>query len=299
MFAAPAGLSKPRIPMKPYPLPALLLAAALPMLAADPQPLAYPSDPGGWPALADLRNESPTMRRIIGRGRLIIGTGFEYRSLNARGADGKGCEGFIADYGRALAARLLGDPGKIAWRLLGERPLDAVTSGDVDVILDAIPKGKPGDPTSKVEFAAEFLRGGGAILIRKAGSFRSIGDIRNSTRILYPRTAAGDLNWLRSNAPAAHYVEFADAQAAFAALKAGEGDFLTADVPVLYDLASRDSEFTATSRYVDRPYSSIIARGDPLWKRYLVVFNEDLRLSGGYETLYQKWLFPLSGEMLR
>jgi aspartate/glutamate/glutamine transport system substrate-binding protein len=290
--------------MKPSLHCALIFAAGAGFLtraaggAEDPA-AAYPATPSDWVRLSDLASQSPIMRRIIDRGRLVIGTGFEYRSLNSRSSEG-GCEGLIGDYGKALAARMLGDANKVEWRsTAGGDGFDQVNRGEVDLIIDPIPKGEPGDRTARMDFVAEFLRGGGAILIRKSGSFRSIGDIRNSTRILYPKGAAKDVNWLRSNAPKATYVEFPDAETAFAALKAGQGDFVTADVPVLYDLASRDHDYAPTSRYTDRPYSMIIRRGDPVWHRYLAGFNEDLRSSGGYEALYRKWLIPLSGEMLR
>ena len=68
------------------------------------------------PDASELAGKSPTIARILQRGRIVVGSGFKFRTFNYKNAETGENEGFLVDVSRALAKRLLGDVHKVEFR---------------------------------------------------------------------------------------------------------------------------------------------------------------------------------------
>jgi putative glutamine transport system substrate-binding protein len=242
---------------------------------------------------------SPTLARIRQRGTLLVGSAFKYRTFVYHNRQTGQYEGFCVDIAKALAKRELGDPSKLEWRYAagtGWDNIQPVIKGEVDVIIDAVAANQ--DKKSVVDFSDEFFHSGSALLVPRGSPIRGVSDLGKGTRVLY---FVLDEDWktLKSLAPEATYVEYADPRDAFEALQAGKGDVYTDPMTHLFDAAAQAPGFVAVGRYPDRTFSIVSPRSDPAFLADLNDFLETLHATGEYERLFQKWFGPVGGNETR
>ncbi|HEY0864210.1 MAG TPA: transporter substrate-binding domain-containing protein [Lacunisphaera sp.] len=241
--------------------------------------------------------ESSTLDLVRQRGQLLVGSKQSFPVFNLKDPATGRNEGFFADLARALAKRILGDENKVGFVLTtDENRFEKVVHGEVDVLIDTIPIN---DEKLKVaDYSPEIFRSGSAFLVRKGSPIRGLADIGAGTRIAYVK-ANEDIAVVRARAPGATYLEFAKSEEALQALKDGKADAFTQVVTHLYRAASQDANYTLVGRFTTKPYHIFLKKGDVGLQAYLDGFMQDLRASGEYDRLYQKWFTPYGGAAVR
>jgi ABC-type amino acid transport substrate-binding protein len=138
------------------------------------------------------------------------------------------------------------------------------------------------------------------MLVPKASAIVSWDDLSNSTRVLYVRGSEHVLRHIRDRIPDARYRAFDSYGEGFAALEAGQGDLLAGSAPRLFDLAAQSGGgFRVTAKYVERPSSIAIRKGDDAFLDYVDEFVRSWRASGGSERSFDRWLVPYGGNYVR
>lgn len=118
---------------------------------------------------------------IKSRGKIIVGCnaelpGFGY--LNKQGA----FEGFDIDFGKALAAAIFGDPGKVEFRqLTAAARLPAIQTGEVDVLIRNTTWTLTRDTVNELDWAAVTFYDGQGIMVRKARGWKNPEDMAGAT----------------------------------------------------------------------------------------------------------------------
>jgi putative glutamine transport system substrate-binding protein len=238
---------------------------------------------------------SDTMERIKARGRLIVGTEPKFALFATRDPASGTYRGFMIDVAKALARAMLGDASRLEIRpLKGDERLRAVTSGEIDMVIDTTgpvvtnPNGSSAAKNEIVDFSDEIYNSGSALLVKRGSPIRSIEDITPDTRVLYIR-ANPDWPRVQARAPRASYVGFDDTDQAFEALRDGRGDVLVQVDTRLYELAHRDPSYVLVGKFTNRPDAIMIKKGDAALRDYLNTFIRSLRSTGEYDRLYRSW----------
>jgi putative glutamine transport system substrate-binding protein len=238
--------------------------------------------------------KSPTIDAIRARGKIIAGNAFKFRLFNTRNGDTGEQEGFMVDIGKALAKQLLGDENLIEWHYAGGKDNFAnirfVIDGQVDVIIDCVGQGGyTGFKKSLVSFSDEIFPAGMALLVKKGSPIRSLDDIKPGTRVLLHEVFVDGGPLIQKKAPDAKYIKFDDWIDALDALKSGEGDVLPHNLPHLINLAGRDPEFEIVGRFSAKPFGIVSRKEDLELTKYLNEFLRDLKASGEYDRIFQRW----------
>jgi putative glutamine transport system substrate-binding protein len=244
-----------------------------------------------------LRAQTGTLDHIRQRDRLIVGNKQGFPAFNVKDAGTGRNVGFFADLARALAKQILGDESKVTFLVTtDEDRFPKLVAGEVDVLIDTIPVN---DEKKKVsDYSEETFRSGSALLVKKGSPLKSIDEIKTGTRVAYVK-ANEDIALIRARAPGATYLEFEASNEALRALQDGRADVFTQVVTHLYRAASQDSNYTLVGRFTTKPYHIFCRKDDPGLPAYLNKFLRNLRASGEYDRLYQKWFGPYGGDAVR
>jgi polar amino acid transport system substrate-binding protein len=81
-------------------------------------------------------------------------------------------------------------------------------------------------------------------------------------------------------------------------LQDGRADAMVTDDAILAGMAAQDPSLrvvTAGDPFSDEPYGLGLPPGHPEWVRYVNAVLDDLRSSGRWQALYDRWLEPLLG----
>ncbi len=250
-------------------------------------------------SLAELAPRSPTITRILQRDRIVMGSGFKFKTFNTRNAATGENEGFFADIGKALAKRMLGDERKLEWRYAsgtGEGNVRFVVVGEVDLIID--PVAETPFYRTLVGFSDEIFDSGSALLVRRGSPIRTIDDIKAGTRVIFDRSDR-QIDILKAWRPEAAYQIYIRELDEFEALDSGAGDVFMHYLPHLFNQASRHPEYEVTGRFTHKPYGIASNKDDAVFLEYLNEFIRDFKASGEYARLYTKWFGALGGDNLQ
>lgn len=242
-------------------------------------------------------SDSDVLQRIRERGRIVVGSEMKFPTMNVHNTASGRNEGFMADLGRAVAKRVLGDERRIEWvRVEDETRVADVASAKLDMVLDTT--GASAEKAKVVDFSDEIFTSGSALLVKRGSPIHSIDDIRKGTRVIYVK-ANPDIKHIRARAPDATYLEFTNSKDAFAALKAGQGDVFTQVVTHLYRAAASNPDYVLVNRFTTKPYAILVAKGNLQLVATLNAALSDIRASGEYDRLFAKWFAAYGGNAVR
>lgn len=214
---------------------------------------------------------SPTLTAIKRRGRLNCGVheglvGFAY--IDNRGQ----WRGFDADFCRALAAAVLGDPDAVRFvPLTSPQRFEALRSGRIDVLWRSTSWTLTREAREGVRFAGVNYYDGQGFLVRRSLELTSASDL-NGARICVQRASTSELNvadWFRARGLEYTVVVLPNEEAARTAYSRSECDAFTADVSALAaartTLASPDQHAILPDVISKEPLGPVVKRGDEAW----------------------------------
>ena len=247
--------------------------------------------------IGKLRADAPTLTTIRQRGILRVGNEMEFLRLNFKNPTTGENEGFMADLARALAQRILGDEKKVEFVLTDDATrFKDLQRGAFDVLIDTTPSNL--EKIKIVDFSNESFRAGSALLVRRGSPIKTIDDIKPGTRIAFS-TANPDIKIIKGKAPHAVYLQFEKDEDAVKALVNGQADIFTQVVTHLYATAAVNPGFVLTDRFTTKSYRIAYPKGDTEFGAYLNDFLKQMRASGEYERLFEKWFGAYGGNDVR
>ena len=127
------------------------------------------------------RSEESILDKVKDRGRLICGVNKELPGFGFLGQDGK-WKGFDVDYGRALAAAVLGDPDKVEFRpLKAPDRFPALQTGEIDVLIRNTTWTLTRDTDLGADFAPPTFYDGQGFMLRKDLGITSLKELAGAT----------------------------------------------------------------------------------------------------------------------
>ena len=214
---------------------------------------------------------SPTLQAIKRRGRLNCGVheglvGFAY-------TDNRGdWRGFDADFCRALAAAVLGDPAAVRFvPLTSSQRFDALRGGRVDVLWRATSWTLSREVQEGVRFAGVNYYDGQGFLVRRSLDLASAAEL-NGARVCVQRATTSELNvadFFRARGIDYRPVVTANEEAARNAYAREDCDAFSADISALAaarTLLSNPEQHAILPDVISKePLGPAVKRGDESW----------------------------------
>lgn len=230
-----------------------------------------------------------TLDAIKKRGKLVAGVKFDTKLFGLKDpATGK-VEGFDIDIAKALAKKILGDENKVELKeVTSKTRIPMLQNGEIDMIIATMTINE--ERKKEVDFTDVYFKAGQSLLVKKGSAIKSIDDLKKGTKVLVAKGSTSAEN-IRAKAKDATVLEFDNYQDAFTALKAGQGDALTTDNAILYGMMKQDPNYQVVGgTFTDEPYGIAIKKGDTEFVNYVNTFLKDMKASGEYDKIYEKWI---------
>jgi general L-amino acid transport system substrate-binding protein len=249
-----------------------VLAFALAAAACEREPDAAPSpDAKQPPPVIAPNGASPTLAAVRARGRLRCGVNPGLAGFALPDSRGN-WRGFDADFCRALAAAVLGDPDKVVFvPLSNEQRLPGLKAGDVDVLARNTSWTFSRDAGEGVDFAGVSYFDGQGFLAPRSLNLQSAAEL-SGAKICVQSGSTSELNvadWFKTrslNYTLAAYPTEARTRAAY---QAEQCDVITSDIS---SLASARSLLNNPRAHVllpevisKEPLGPVVRQGDPGW----------------------------------
>ena len=254
---------------------ALVMGVVLAVAACGPREQPADADDADVP---DLQTQtaapdfaSPTLAAIQRRGRLNCGVheglvGFAY--TDNRGA----WRGFDADFCRALAAAVLGNPNAVRFvPLTSSQRFEALRNGRVDVLWRSTSWTLTREAEEGVRFAGVNYYDGQGFLVRRSLDLASAAEL-GGARICVQSASTSELNvadWFRLRGLEYTPVVAANEEAARTAYAREECDALSADVSALAaartTLSNPEQHALLPDVISKEPLGPAVKRGDEAW----------------------------------
>ena len=214
---------------------------------------------------------SPTLQAIKRRGRLNCGVheglvGFAY-------TDNRGeWRGFDADFCRALAAAVLGDPNAVRFvPLTSSQRFDALRGGRIDVLWRATSWTMSREVSEGIRFAGVNYYDGQGFLVRRSLDLASAQEL-NGARVCVQRETTSELNaadFFRARGIEYRPVVTANEEAARTAYAREDCDAFSADISALAaarTLLSNPEQHAILPDVISKePLGPAVKRGDESW----------------------------------
>jgi aspartate/glutamate/glutamine transport system substrate-binding protein len=233
--------------------------------------------------------EGNTLEKIKERGKLIVGVKYDLNLFGLKDPKTGKVEGFDIDIAKGLAKKILGDENKIELKeVTSKTRIPMLNNGEIDAIIATMTITE--ERKKEVDFSDVYFMAGQSLLVKKDSKINGLKDIKKGVTVLTAKGSTSAQN-IREKAPEATVLEFENYAEAFTALKSGQGDALTTDNALLWGMAKQDPNYRVVDEtFTEEPYGIAVRKGD---KEFLQVINEylkELKESGEYDKIYEKWI---------
>lgn len=230
-----------------------------------------------------------TLAAVKARGQLACGVATAGVGLSI--PDSKGVwRGVDADYCRAFAAAILGDPGKVRFvATTTQQRFTALQSGEVDVLARATTWTFTRDAAVGLVFAGVNLYDGQGFLVKNSLGVQSAKELDGATVCVLPGTTSEQnlQDWFRTNGITFTPVVIEDANTIHQTFESGRCDVLSNDMTDLTgyrsSLGSRQGDYKLLPETISKePLGPLVRQGDwgwlsiIKWVHFALVDAEDL-----------------------
>ncbi len=234
------------------------------------------------------------MRKILDRGRLIVGVSADTYLLGARDPLTNTIEGFDIDIAKTIAKQLFGDENKVTWRVITAADrIPLLQSGEVDLVARNMTM--TCDRWQQIAFSSEYYHAGQKVLVSRGSSAKTLEDLKGQ-RVCAP-TKTTSLTKLQSVA-GVDVVTADNHTGCLVKFQQGQADAITGDDTVLAGLAAQDPYAVVTDApaITDEPYGLGINSDDVYFVRYVNAVLAQVRSDGEWKQIYNTWLAPRLGK---
>ena len=217
------------------------------------------------------RGEDSILDKVKNRGRLVCGVNKELPGFGFLGQDGK-WKGFDVDYGRAIAAAVLGDPDKVEFRSLkAPDRFPALQTGEIDVLIRNTTWTLTRDTQVGADFAPPTLYDGQGFILRKDLGITSLKELAGAT-IGVTAGSTTELNLADTTRALGIEVEsivFEETETLYQSYEQGRCDAVTADKSQLFtrrqSLKNPDDHIVLDITISKEPLGPATIHGDNQW----------------------------------
>ncbi|MFF2155496.1 transporter substrate-binding domain-containing protein [Paenibacillus chitinolyticus] len=246
------------------------------------------STPGGSNAPT---TDTKTLDAIKQRGKLVVGVKFDTNLFGLKDPGTGQVNGFDIDISKAIAKKLLGDETKVELKeVTSKTRIPMLQKGDIDAIIATMTISE--ERKKEVDFTNVYFKAGQSLLVKKGSDIKSIDDVvkKKGVKVLTVKGSTSAKN-IRAKAPDAQVLEFENYQEAFTALKSGKGEALTTDNAILYGMTKQDPNYEVVGgTFTDEPYGIAVRKGDAEFTKAVNDVLKELKDSGEYAKIYEKWI---------
>lgn len=213
-----------------------------------------------------------TLAIVKARGQLVCGVATAGIGLSI--PDSKGIwRGVDADYCRAFAAAILGDPAKLRFvATTTQQRFTALQSGEVDVLARATTWTFTRDTSVGLVFAGVNLYDGQGFLVKKSLGVKSAKELDGATICVLPGTTSEQnlQDWFRTNSIKFTPVVIEDANTIHQTFESGRCDVLSNDLTDLTgyrsSLGDRQGDYLLLPETISKePLGPLVRQGDWRW----------------------------------
>ncbi len=229
-----------------------------------------------------------SLQEILNRGKVIVGVAAYIKPLAFTNAQTGEIEGLLPDLVRLYAKKLDVQVELMDYKWAGLFP--ALDTKKVDFLAAHITTTIP--RTAKLDMSQPFLFTGSRILVRKNVKVEKLSDL-NSEKITFGESKGSNyIQVVEKTFPKAKIQRYDTFVDTLQAMKVGRVDASLDDETIILFVGLQGNEdklkvlkdnlMPQTYRFACRP-------GDTELRRSLDIFLEEIKLSGEYKELYEKW----------
>ena len=212
-----------------------------------------------------------TLDEIKARGQLNCGVNPNLQGFAAKGEDGTWA-GFDVDFCRALAAAVLGDPGKVSYvPLNAQQRFDALGTGAIDVLSRNTTWTMERETKLPLRFPGISYHDGQGFIVKKLLGVTSALNLSGAA-ICFQTGTTNELNvedFFREKEMAFQLIRFDKLDDLIKAFDEGKCDTFTTDVSFLYAvrlrLANPDDAIVLQDVISKEPLGPVVRQGDEQW----------------------------------
>ena len=221
------------------------------------------------PLLAE--GEEGILDKVKNRGRLICGVNKELPGFGFLGQEGE-WKGFDVDYGRAIAAAVLGDPNKVEFRpLKAAERFPALQTGEIDVLIRNTTWTLTRDTDLGADFCPPTFYDGQGFMLRKELGITSLKELAGAT-IGVTAGSTTELNLADTTRALGIEVEsivFEETETLYQSYDQGRCDVVTSDKSQLISrrqsLKNPDDHIILDVTISKEPLGPVTVHGDNKW----------------------------------
>lgn len=234
------------------------------------------------------------MRRIIDRGRLVVGVSGDSYLLGARNPISNKIEGFDIDIAKQVAKALFGDENKVTLRVISAADREPLLrEGEVDMVARNMTM--TCDRWTRIAFSGEYYHAGQKVLVTRDSKLRELGEMRG-LRVCAP-TGTTSLAKLKTyNGVTA--VTAGNHTGCLVLFQQGKADAITGDDTVLAGLAAQDpyAKVTDAAAITDEPYGLAFNAENTYFVQYVNAVLDRIKADGTWKQIYDRWLAGALGK---
>ncbi|MFI7673754.1 glutamate ABC transporter substrate-binding protein [Actinophytocola sp. NPDC049390] len=291
------GVGEPRRPAGGAPMPkgagevSDLPSASTDRSCGDPtaslRPAGPPPAPGAFPA-------GSAMAEIRARGKLIVGVDQNTYQFGYRNPFTGAVEGFDIDMAKEIAKAIFGTAeGKLQLKVLtSAQRVPAVKNGDVDLVVETMTINC--ERRRDVEFSSVYYMARQRVLVKNGADIEGVESL-GGKRVCAAHgstSIARIVNLEVDPKPVGVGVDsWTDC---LVMLQQNQVDAVSTDDTILAGLRAQDPFTTLLDDSLSQePYGMAMAKDAPEFTRFVNAVIEDLRTSGRWEQIYDRWLLAL------
>ncbi len=249
----------------------------------------------GVPSLSGTDDKA--MQTIRERGYLIAGVSSDSYLLGANNPLTGQIEGFDIDIAKAIAKAIFGDEDKLRLVVItASDRIPALEEGRVDIVTRNMTM--TCERWKQIAFSSEYYHAGQKVLVTRDSTARTLADLKGQ-RVCAP-TGTTSLAKLQQ-VSGVKAVTAANHTGCLILFQQGQADAITGDDTVLAGLAAQDpyAKVTDAEAITDEPYGIGVAKENVYLVRYINSVLADLRSSGEWKEIYDRWLAARLGKAPR
>ena len=235
-----------------------------------------------------------TLKDILSRGKLIVGTGSGNPPFHFLDTSGK-LVGMDIDIAKAIAKGLFNDESKVEFvQQASDSRIPNIVSGKVDITCQFMTV--TATRAQQVAFTNPYYREGVGLLLKKGGKYKNYAALLkagSAAKISILQNVTADA-YVKAALPKAKVLQYAETALIYTAVDAGRADAAASDQSAIAWLVANNPTKYVDSGYgwMPQTYSCALKQGDQVWLNFVnQVLNE--AMSGvdfdTYAASFKKW----------
>jgi ABC-type amino acid transport substrate-binding protein len=228
-----------------------------------------------------------TLQDVKARGRLIVGVRTDFPPMGF--VDRKGVrKGLDVDIAKFLSKKLFGNEEAVDFvAVTAANRIGFLTSGKVDILLASMTITE--ERKKVIDFGTPYLISGHLILVLRDSKVKKYEDLVGK-RVATVQSTTGD-RAIKELVPAAKRIQFQSNSEALEALLDGQVDAFVQDDLLLIEMEKRNPKLKMANwnPFRPAPYGLGVRKGDQEWLDFVNATLEEMKKSGEYKNLLEKW----------